>query len=327
MNATGASSPHTDVGRARLGVWLWIAAGGLLAVGILLAALSLALGETRQVEASLRLPAVFALVGVLLALMVTAIAASVSLRARRRRTHQAALATAAARARQEEHESHRRFLARLDHELKNPVTAIRAAAVSGVEGAAGVESWASVDAQARRLSTLVRDLRKLAELETRPLERERVDLEALLLEAVEALRQQDPAAGSRLAVSITRVPWPVPPVSADLDLLSVAVDNVLANAAKFSSGGAIEVRLREQDGWGVIEVADAGRGIPAADLPHVFDELARAQNARDVPGSGLGLALVAIVVRRHGGDVSVRSVEGAGTVLVLRLPAPGAGAR
>ncbi|WP_218683537.1 sensor histidine kinase KdpD, partial [Microbacterium sp. BF1] len=98
------------------------------------------------------------------------------------------------------------------------------------------------------------------------------------------------------------------------------IDNVLSNAAKYSAQGPIEVRLREQDGWAVIDVADAGRGIPAGDLPTVFDELARAQNARDVTGSGIGLTLVATVMRHHGGDVSIRSAEGAGTVLTLRLP-------
>ena len=68
------------------------------------------------------------------------------------------------------------------------------------------------------------------------------------------------------------------------------------------------MRLREENGWAVLEVADAGRGVPAAELPSVFDELARAQNARDVGGSGIGLTLVATVMRRHGGDVSMRSV-------------------
>ncbi|MFJ2371111.1 sensor histidine kinase [Microbacterium sp. NPDC087665] len=89
--------------------------------------------------------------------------------------------------------------------------------------------------------------------------------------------------------------------------------------AKYSDAGPIEVRLREDNGGAVLEVADSGRGVPAAELPTVFDELARAQNARDISGSGIGLTLVATVVRRHGGDVSIRSVEGAGTMVTIRL--------
>ncbi|WP_254367839.1 ATP-binding protein [Microbacterium sp. NC79] len=58
----------------------------------------------------------------------------------------------------------------------------------------------------------------------------------------------------------------------------------------------------------------------AADQPHVFDELARAGNARDIAGSGIGLTLVATVLRRHGGGVALRSAEGAGTVVTLHLP-------
>lgn len=128
----------------------------------------------------------------------------------------------------------------------------------------------------------------VAETEAREETEEPEETEALIVEAVDALAARDPGAGGRIRLEIARVPWPVPAVSADLDLLSLAVDNVLGNAAKYSSSGPIEVRLREEAGAVVIEVADSGRGIPAADLPQVFDELARATNARDVAGSGLG---------------------------------------
>lgn len=232
-----------------------------------------------------------------------------------------AVAEAADAAARAERTNHQRFLARLDHELKNPITAIRATAVAAQDGTQ-TEAWRTIDAQSTKLSTLVRDLRKLAELETRPLETERVDLEQLVTESIAALTQQNPSAGTRIILAVTRVPWAVPALLLDVDLISLVFDNVLGNAAKYSSTGPIEVRLREQDGWAVVEVADAGRGIPVADLAGVFDELARAQNARDVSGSGIGLTLVATVMRRHGGDVSLRSVEGAGSVVTLRLPIP-----
>ncbi|MGM7668308.1 sensor histidine kinase [Microbacterium sp. A93] len=286
-------------------VILGAAAGGIL----------LLLGERRSLTIAIALPAVFLAAGVLISLIV-GIALLVRSRRRRSRARVAAAhIEGEAVGQRTERESHRTFLARLDHELKNPLTAILATA-------AGRDSpeWHTVDAQARKLGTLVRDLRKLAELETRELEREQVDLELLLQEAVEAIRQRDGASAARIRVDVTRVPWTVPPVHADIDLLSLAIDNVLGNAVKYSAEGPIEVRLREESGWAVIEVADAGRGIPAVDLPVVFDELARAQNARDVQGSGLGLTLVSTVLARHGGDVALRSVEGSGSVITLRLP-------
>lgn len=297
--------------------WLIVLIAAPVLLGAVIAGILALLGERRMLQIAFALPAVFLLVGVLLSAAIGVIAGIRAL-ARRRAGRQAVLAAESRAAGvAEERENHRRFLARLDHELKNPLTAIRATAA-----AAGTPTpeWATVDAQARKLSILVRDLRKLAELETRPLEREQVDLEMLLAEAIAALRQQSADAGERVRLDVTRVPWSVPPVSVDLDLLSLAIDNLLGNAAKYSQSGPIEVRLREEAGWAVIEVADSGRGIPASDLPAVFDELARARNARDVAGSGLGLTLVATVIARHGGHVSMRSVEDSGSVAVVRLP-------
>ncbi|WP_353115105.1 HAMP domain-containing sensor histidine kinase [Microbacterium sp.] len=297
----------------------WIAAAAPAAVGAAVGAAMLLAGDARALHVEMALPGVVCTAG----LAISAIATVPLLLSRSRRSAAAAAAeratAAAEEAAQHERAQHRRFLARLDHELKNPIMAIRASAAA----AEASEAWEAVDAQATRLSALVRDLRKLAELETIPLERAPVDLEVVVQDAIDALRRQDPRAGARLALQVTRVPWPVPPVLGDVDLLSLAVDNVLGNAAKYSASGPIEVRLREEHGRVVMEVADEGRGIPPEDLPQVFDELARASNARDVTGSGLGLTLVATVLRRHGGDVDVRSLASKGTVVTLRLPIGG----
>ncbi|MCK2037934.1 HAMP domain-containing histidine kinase [Microbacterium sp. SSW1-49] len=300
-----------------------IALGVVTAVPVGLCAIAAgamaAAGDQRLLAIDLALPGAVLIAGALVSAIPAGLLIAHGARRRGRARMQKAVTEAVTQATLQERTNHQRFLARLDHELKNPLTAIRATAAAA-QGDSALAEWRVIDAQAAKLSTLVRDLRKLAELETRPLEREMVDLEQLLTEAINALSIQNPAAGARMTLTVTRVPWPVPPLTADLDLLSLAVDNVLANAAKYSTQGPIEVRLREQDGWAVIDVADAGRGIPAGDLPTVFDELARAQNARDVSGSGIGLTLVATVMRHHGGEVSVRSAEGAGTVLTLRLP-------
>jgi two-component system OmpR family sensor kinase len=69
-----------------------------------------------------------------------------------------------------------------------------------------------------------------------------------------------------------------------------------------------------------IEVADTGPGIPQEELPRAWEELYRGQGAQGVPGSGLGLALVRAIVERHGGQVTLRSRAGQGTVVTMRLP-------
>lgn len=303
----------------RRGVALGVLTAVPVGVCAIAAGAMAAAGDPRLLAIDLALPGAVLIAGALVSTIPAVLLIVHGARRRGRARVEKAVTEAVTQATLQERAHHQRFLARLDHELKNPLTAIRATAAAA-QGDSAVAEWRVIDAQATKLSALVRDLRKLAELETRPLEREVVDLEQVLAEAITALSIQNPAAGARMSLTVTRVPWPVPPLTADLDLLSLAVDNVLANAAKYSTQGPIEVRLREQDGWAVIDVADAGRGIPAGDLPTVFDELARAQNARDVTGSGIGLTLVATVIRHHGGDVSVRSVEGAGTVLTLRLP-------
>lgn len=221
-------------------------------------------------------------------------------------------------------EERRRFLRRLDHELKNPLTAIRAGLANLVEAPtseARQDAYESIQSQAVRLSQLSADLRKLAELEIRPLERSPVDV-GPLLEEVFAMAQELPGAeGKRFSLSIPRAPWPLPRISGDQDLLFLAIHNLLDNAIKFTQqDNTIEVRAYEDGAYIVIEVADTGPGIPDEDLPHVWEELYRGKSARGTSGSGLGLALVRAISERHGGQVNLRSRHGQGTVVSLRLP-------
>ncbi len=221
-------------------------------------------------------------------------------------------------------EERRRFLRRLDHELKNPLTAIRAGLANLMEAPtpeARQDAYESIQSQALRLSQLSADLRKLAELEIRPIERSPVEID-VLLEDVFATAQELPGAeGKRFSLSIPRAPWPLPKISGDQDLLFLAIHNLLDNAIKFTQpGNAIEVRAFEDGANIVIEVADTGPGIPDEDLPHVWEELYRGEDARGIPGSGLGLALVRAIAERHGGQINLRSRHGQGTVVTLRLP-------
>lgn len=219
----------------------------------------------------------------------------------------------------------RRFLRRLDHELKNPLTAILAglANLSAHESAHSPQTGTleSVETQVRRLSRLVADLRKLSELETRQLDMGRVDMNVLLEDAFLVAQEHPGAAERELNLSIPRAPWPLPTIAGDRDLLFLAVHNLLDNALKFTRpDDTVEVRAFEDGANVVVEVADTGPGIAEAEIPHVWEELYRGERARGVAGSGLGLALVRAIVIRHGGQVTLRSRPDQGTVFTLRLP-------
>jgi len=218
----------------------------------------------------------------------------------------------------------RRFLQRLDHELKNPLTAVLAglANLSMIEDPDKREATLeSVGIQVNRIRQLVSELRKLADLETRPLEFSEVDLTNLIEETYQLVLDHEAALGRELSLSIPHAPWPLPSVSGDPDLLTLAFHNLLINALKFTQpGDTIELRAFEDGIQVVIEVADTGPGIPEDEADFIWEELYRGEAARGVQGSGLGLALVRAIISRHDGEISLRSRPGEGTVFAIRLP-------
>jgi signal transduction histidine kinase len=226
-------------------------------------------------------------------------------------------------------EDRRRFLRRLDHELKNPLMAIRAGLANFANAPTAATRQAAlstVETQTVRLSRLTTDLRKIAELETRPLERSMVDVEQMLKDVVEVNREKPGAGGRKMRLIVPQAPWPLPVISGDWDLLFLAFHNLVDNAIKFCQpGDAIEVRGREDGASVVVEVADTGPGIDAAELPHVWEELYRGERGRAAPGSGLGLAMVRAIVERHDGSVRLNSKVNQGTVVTVRLPRSAAG--
>jgi two-component system OmpR family sensor kinase len=231
-----------------------------------------------------------------------------------------------ARERRKHAEAQRRFLRRLDHELKNPLTGIRAA-LANLEGSGSTSAAPSaipdIQHQVERLTRLTAGLRKLADLEEIPLEYGKVDLGALLEETVEAVRAHPSGSGRNLRLVVPSVPWPLPEITGDRDLLSLAFFNLIENALKFTAqADTVEVRAMEQARHVQVEIADTGPGIPAEEIPRLFEELYRGSNARSCEGSGLGLALVRRVVERHEGAVTVRSRRdgGRGTVFSVMLP-------
>jgi two-component system OmpR family sensor kinase len=216
----------------------------------------------------------------------------------------------------------RTFLLRLDHELKNPITAMRAAVANATAAldpteVEARESLGSLDAQAVRLSRLTADLRKIAEVETQTVSLAPVELSQLLEEVKSAVEH---TSGRSIRLILHEAPTPVGAVAGDEDLLFLAVHNLVANAAKFcADGDAIELRAFNDPPWVLIEVADTGPGIPADEVALVWEELGRGRNARGVPGSGLGLPLVRTIIGRHGGLIELHSDEGKGTLFAVRL--------
>jgi signal transduction histidine kinase len=145
---------------------------------------------------------------------------------------------------------------------------------------------------------------------------------AVIESAVESQCHTIEASNCRLEV---RVDAGLPLILADAAALSHAVGNLLANAAKHGAGGGwIGVRAsRSRDGEVSIEVSDQGPGIPPQEIRHIFEPFYRGRQATDaqVPGTGLGLALVKGVAEAHQGRVSVRSRRGQGAHFTLSLPA------
>jgi two-component system OmpR family sensor kinase len=219
-----------------------------------------------------------------------------------------------------------RFMRRLDHEIKNPLTGLQVALANLRESQAPQErerAAANANHAVERLARLLTDLRKLSDLAERPAERLRVDIPQLLQEMIEAAQLQPAYRTRQINLTVARVPRRLPAVMGDRDLLGLAVYNLVENALKFTSADdAVEVRALEDGRAIIVEVADTGPGIAPEELRNIFEELYRGTNARGVEGSGLGLALARRIVDLHGGEIAVRTRrdEPRGTVFTLRLP-------
>jgi two-component system OmpR family sensor kinase len=216
----------------------------------------------------------------------------------------------------------RRFVADASHELRTPLAAVRAYAELFERGAARrpadlARSMAGISRESERMSLLVDDLLLLARLdEGRPLERERVELDGLVRDAVDTARAVEPER------EITLTTEPVEVVG-DAHRLRQVVDNLLANARSHTPAGTpVSVDVAGSDGLAVIEVADEGPGISADDAGRVFERFYRADKsrARAQGGVGLGLSIVAAVADAHGGSASVESVSGQGATFRIELP-------
>lgn len=183
------------------------------------------------------------------------------------------------------------------------------------------EDLETVRRNALRLERLVNTLLDFSRIEAgrmraRP---EPVDLARLTAELTSVFRSAAQRAG--LALEVDCAPLGAP-VLVDPGLWEKVVFNLLGNALKFTFEGAIRVRVRERDGRAEVTVADTGVGVPAAELPHLFDRFHRVEGgrARSHEGSGIGLALVKELVELHGGTVGAESVPDRGTAFTVTLP-------
>jgi len=221
--------------------------------------------------------------------------------------------------------SHRDFLRRLDHEMKNPITTMRIGLLN-LQSALPTEqhdSLARIVQQTQRLQRLVEDLRYLTEIEEQHIESIPVNLRDVLENAVELVRSSQATKVSlpTIELHVQQVPWPLPDVSGDPELLLIVFRNLLDNALKYTQPeGKVVVRSTEAGGMALVEVADTGIGIAVDDLDHVFEDLYRGSNARGIPGNGLGLALVQRIIGLHRGKIEVNSRLEQGTVLKVWLP-------
>jgi len=293
--------------------WLGWAGLGVLAFGVLAAFLARLAIPASLLQVGFQAdPAVLILVIVLL-LASLFLAASAALRWHATRTERALAQQATA-----QETERRRFIHRLDHELKNPLTAIQVQ-LDNLQEVEAVQTGshqaiADVRVQVDRLTHLTRGLRRLADLETRSLEIEPVEIGELLGEVIDLLQ-----APERIQQEVQRVPWPIPPIEGDRELLLIAFRNLADNALKYSTA-AVQVRARHTSGHLVVEVIDTGRGIQPDELPLVTEELYRGSNTHDVAGSGLGLSIVQRILERHGGHLELRSRLGQGTIATAQLP-------
>ena len=219
------------------------------------------------------------------------------------------------------------FFALVSHELRTPLTSIMVSAdlIADGEGEQLTEEGRGyvevIQRNADREMHLVADLLLLVQIQegTFRVRLERANLPEIVDDAVEAVR---PVA-ERRGITVSSRTVQTPRCRGDHQRLGQALDNLLANAVKFTPpGGSVEVRLGRRNGAAAIEVEDSGVGIPEAEQRQLFERLYRGSKtkAAEVPGLGLGLTIVKAIVEAHDGTVEVESTEGGGTTFRVELP-------
>jgi signal transduction histidine kinase len=224
-------------------------------------------------------------------------------------------------------EQQRAFASNVSHELRTPLTTIRlrseALRDSDLDEDLRRQYVVEIDDEVQRLGTLVQDLLVLSRLDSGRMEagRERIDIARLARQLVSELKPQ----AERLGVDLQlELPATLPAVTASSAHLSIVFRNLLGNSLKYTSDlGQIRWSIWENDKTIEHSMMDTGQGISSEDLPHVFDRFYRVDksHSREVPGTGLGLSLVRMIVEFYGGTVQISS-KGAGEGTEVRVSWP-----
>jgi two-component system, OmpR family, sensor kinase len=218
--------------------------------------------------------------------------------------------------------SQQRLLADVSHELRTPLTVIKGNAdLMRRMKRLDEESLTSIDQEAGRLTRLVGGLLLLAQAESGKLalNMKRVELDLLV---TEVFQEMSILAGSRVHVRLNEIDQAY--VNGDRDRLKQVFINLVANAIQYTpQGGEVFLSLEKIGEQARIICRDTGPGIPAEDLPHIFERFYRAEKSRtrrETTGFGLGLSIANWIVERHGGRIEVNSQEGKGTTFAIWLP-------
>jgi len=214
----------------------------------------------------------------------------------------------------------RDLVADVAHELRTPVAVLQAGHEALLDGITEPtpDQLASLRDEVLRLARMVGDLQTLAAADAAALHltRRPCDLADIAAAAADSLAGQFEAAGITLNRKLAAVG-----IDADPRWLHQVITNLLTNALKFTpAGGRVTIEAGSVDTKAVLTVTDTGTGIPADELPRIFDRFWRGRQAAQLSGSGIGLAVAAELVRAHDGQLTARSQPGEGTELTLTLP-------
>ena len=218
--------------------------------------------------------------------------------------------------------SQQRFLADVSHELRTPLTVIKGNVdLMRRMKQFDVESLSSIDQEAGRLTRLVGGLLMLAQAESGnlPLNFQPVGLDMLV---TEVFQEMHIIAGGKVHVHLTEIDQLQ--VNGDRDRLKQVLINLVANAIQYTpQNGDVFLSLARVGDQARIICQDTGPGIPAEDLPHIFERFYRAEKSRTrgkTTGFGLGLSITKWIVEHHNGHIEVDSKEGQGTTFAIWLP-------
>lgn len=228
--------------------------------------------------------------------------------------------------------SRKQFLADVSHELRTPMSYIRGYSQVLAEGL--VQSPKEKEDYLRiihdesiRLEGLINDLFTLAQSDAGMLKivKQPIQLEDVVYSVVDRMRKKAEDKEIEIQVSVS----PLPRIDADSARLEQVLVNLIDNAIRYTPPrGRIEVSLIRLADWAEVKVSDTGVGIPAKDLPHIWDRLYRVEKSRSRVGggTGLGLSIVKQIVEAHGGTVQAESAENVGTTITVRIPLHGSDA-